>query len=313
MLRYALRRLVQFVVVMWASSLIVFIAIYAIGDPVKLILPLGSPPAEIQHFRHQLGLDQPLGVQYLDFLWRIVHGDLGQSLWLGQPALQAVLERVPVTGTLVVSAVILGTVVGVTLGVVASYRPGGWIDNFINALSYILISVAPFWLALMVILLFGVRLGWFSTEGFAWDADHLVLPILTLAVVPTGHVAQVTRSLMIAESRKQYLTTARAKGLSEPEIAIRHQLRNVSLPIITLIFYDFARLFVGDALVVEVVFSIQGVGGLAAGALERGDIFLAQAAVIVASVIVALATVTADLICMRLDPRILDVVKPAAR
>jgi peptide/nickel transport system permease protein len=249
----------------------------------------------------------------LDFLWRVVHGDLGQSLWLGQPALQAVLERVPVTGTLVVSAVILGTVLGVTLGVVASYRPGGWIDNFINALSYIFISIAPFWLALMAILFFGVRLGWFSTEGFAWDADHLVLPILTLAIVPTGHVAQVTRSLMIAEGRKQYLTTARAKGLSEPQIAIRHQLRNVSLPIITLVFYDFARLFVGDALIVEVVFSIQGVGGLAAGALERGDIFLAQAAVIVASVIVALATVTADLICMRMDPRILDVVKPAAR
>jgi peptide/nickel transport system permease protein len=298
---------------MWAASLIVFVAIYAIGDPVRLILPIGTPQVDINHFRHQLGLDQPLPVQYINFLSRVVHGDLGQSLWLGQPAFQSVLERIPVTGTLVVSAIAIGTIMGVTLGVLASLRPGGWVDNSVNTLAYAFVSIAPFWLALMAILFFGVKLGWFATVGFQWDAYHLVLPILTLAIVPTGHVAQVTRSLMIAETGKQYLTTARAKGLSEVQIAIRHQLRNISLPIITLIFYDFARLFVGDALIVEVVFSIQGVGGLAAGALERGDIFLAQAAVIVAAVIVALATVTADLICMQMDPRTLEVVRPAAR
>jgi ABC-type dipeptide/oligopeptide/nickel transport system permease component len=311
--RYVIRRLLQFVIVLWVASVIVFVAIYVAGDPVRQILPLGSSKQALDQLRHQLGLDRPVLIQYLDFVRDALHGNFGHSLWLDEPALQAVIDRVPTTAAIVVSATLIGALVGVLLGVIASLRPGKLVDNIVNALSYAFTSIAPFWLGLMLILVVAVHVGSFATFGFGWDASHLVLPIATLAVVPTGRIAQMTRLLMIAESNKQYVMTARAKGLSEIRIALKHQLRNAGLPLVTLIFYDFARMFVGDALLVEVVFGIQGVGGLASTSFANGDIYLSQAAVMVGAVIVASSNLVADLLLLRMDPRTRAAIRPGRR
>ena len=299
----AARRLLQLVLVVWVATTIVFIAIYVVSDPVAQLLPVGTSQASLDAMRHQLGLDRPVIVQYLSFLGDLLQGDFGYSLRLGEPALQVVLERVPVTAALVVTSTLLGSVVGITMGVIASLKPGSWIDNLLNTTSYTFTSIAPFWLGMMLILLVAVNIDWLATSGFEYDPAHMILPVITLAVLPAGRIAQVARSLMIAEARKQYVTTARAKGVSEAGIAARHQFRNTAPALVTMIFYDFARLFVGDALVVEVVFGISGVGGLASTAFSTGDIYVAQTAVIVAAVIVALSNLAADLALRRMDPR----------
>jgi peptide/nickel transport system permease protein len=297
------RRALQFVFILWITSLIVFAAIYVIGDPVTQLLPVGTSQQTIDRVRHELGFDRSLIVQYGTWLGNLLQGDLGNSLRLGQPALEVVLERLPVTIALVVGATAIGGAVGVTLGVAAAFRPGRLLDNAVNALSYLVTSIAPFWLGLMLILLVAVRFDGLATSGFAWDPGHLVLPILTLALMPTGRTAQLTRSLMIAESQKQYVMTARAKGASEVRVALRHQLRNVLPPVLTVVLYDGARLFVGDALVVEVVFGLNGVGGLASVSFTNGDIYLAQAAVMLAATVVTLMSIVSDAMLARLDPR----------
>jgi peptide/nickel transport system permease protein len=304
--RYLIGRLALIIVVLWAASVIVFIAFYAITDPVTMVVPIGTSQATINEYRHTLGLDQPLVVQYWRFLSGILHGDFGQSLWLGGSALQQVLIRIPVTVALVAPSVVLGALLGAGLGTAAAVKPGSWLDNLITTGSYLGISMPPFWVGLMLLLLVAGRVDWVATYGFQLDAAHLILPVATLMLLPAGHVAQVTRSLIISESHQQYVTTARAKGLSELQVAIKHKLRNAAPAVVTLIFYDFARMFVGDALIVEVVFGWQGVGGLSAQALERGDIYLGQAAVMLACIVVACSNLVADLLHERLDPRARD-------
>lgn len=303
-----LRRSFQLVLVVWITSTIVFLALYVLGDPVKQLLPAGSSEAAIDSVRAQLGLDRPLIAQYADFIGNILQGDFGRSLRLDEPAMGVVIDRLPVTATIVVSAMVIAAIVGVPVGIVASLRPGSVLDNVLNTVSYAVTSIAPFWLGMMLILLVAVNVDWLATSGFEWDLGHLLLPILTLAVLPAGRIAQVTRSLMIVEGTKQYVTTARAKGVSEVKIAGFHQFRNCAPAVATMIFYDFARIFVGDALIVEVVFGIQGVGGLASTAFAQRDIYVAQAAVIMAAVIVAVSNLVADIVLQRMDPRARELV-----
>lgn len=304
----AARRLAQLVLVVWVATTIVFIAIYVVSDPVAQLLPVGTSQDALDALRHQLGLDRPVLVQYFSFLADALHGDFGRSLRLDEPALQVVVERIPVTAVLVVTATVLGSAFGIAMGVIASLRPGAWFDNLLNTVSFGFTSIAPFWLGMMLILLVAVHVDWLATSSFEYDPAHMLLPVITLAVLPAGRIAQVTRSLMIAEARKQYVTTARAKGVSEVGIAFRHQFRNTAPALVTMIFYDFARIFVGDALVVEVVFGISGVGGLASRAFAEGDIYVAQTAVVVAAVIVALSNLAADVALRRMDPRARELV-----
>lgn len=302
------RRLLMFLIVVWVATAIVFVAIYVVGDPVTQILPVGSSQRSIDALRHQLGLDRSLLSQYLTYMGNMLQGDFGTSLRLEQPALDVVVSRIPVTLALVVTAMVLGSAVGIAVGVTASLRPGRWLDNLLNTVSYVFTSVAPFWLGMMLILLVATHVRSLATSGFAWDPAHMILPVITLAVLPAGRIAQVTRALMIAEGRKQYVTTARAKGVPEKWIAARHQFRNAAPALVTMIFYDFARIFVGDALVVEVVFGINGVGGIASGAFAEGDIYVAQAGVVLAAIVVALCNVSADLALRRMDPRARELV-----
>jgi peptide/nickel transport system permease protein len=296
-------RVLRLAIVIWAASAIIFAAIFIVGDPAKQVLPVGSSPEALAEYRQATGLDRPLVEQYLDFAGNAIQGDFGQSLRLNQPATTIVLDRLPVTAALVVMSIVLASIVGIPLGIIAAVRPGSWSDNLFNVMSYVLTSIPQFWLGLMLILLIAVPSDSIATSGFAWDPAHLALPVITLAALPMGRIAQVTRALMISEANQQYVTTARAKGLSERTVAVHHQLRNAGIPLVTLIFYDMARMFVGDALLVEVVFGLPGVGGIAVVALQTGDIFVAEAAVMLAAVVVAVLNVIADITTYFMDPR----------
>lgn len=292
--------------VIWGASLIVFLAFHVVADPVRTMLPLGTPETTIDRVREDLGLNDPMVTQYVHFLDDVVHGDFGESLWLRQPAFAAALARVPVTAFLVVSATLIGAIVGTTLGIIASLKPGSIADLIVNVFTYLMVSLPHYWLAILFVMFFSLQLGILPTSGYGPDIRFAVLPVMTLSLIPLGRTAQLVRASMIDESQKQYVTMARGKGMSPVRAAARHQLRNVALPLLTLLFYDLGHLFVGESVIVETIFAWPGIGRLAVGALNRGDVFLAQAIVVIAAFVIASSNLVADLLALRMDPRVRD-------
>lgn len=303
-LRYLRHRVVPFAAVIIGASVVVFVILYLVADPARLLLPLGTPKEEMDAFRHQLGLDDPLVVQYGRFVSGAVRGDFGTSLWIRRPALDVVFERLPATAVLSLLATGLAAVVGVTLGLLAFRRSGGLFDKVVNVGSYAAVSVSDIWLSLMLIIIFPVQLGVLKTGGYGLGYETLLLPLAALSLRPIGRMAQVTRSAMLQERSRPYAAFAAAKGLREPRIVLLHQLRNALPTIVTMLMYDAGRLFAGTAVVVETVFGWPGIGSLAVGALQRGDIYLVQAIVVVAAVVVASLNLLADLIHFVIDPRL---------
>ncbi len=299
---YVVRRLVQFSLVIGVASLVVFITLYVAADPVSTMLPIGTSEEVVERFREDLGMNDPVLERFGSFVADAVRGDFGESTWLGTPAFAATLERVPATAVILLPATLLGLLVGSAFGILAATRPGSWWDNLVNALSFAAISMAEFWLASMLVLLFAVQLDLLPTSGRDGLASY-VLPVSVLAIRPMAYVAQMMRTSMVAESGRPYVTTARAKGLGERAVDVKHKLRNASIPVITLAIYDLGNRFVGAAVVVEIVFAWPGFGRLAVGALEQGDLFLVQSVVFVAAVVTAGLNLIADLLLFTLDPR----------
>jgi len=282
---------------------IVFLLMQVLGDPVRRMLPIGTSEERVAELRTALGLDVPLWQQFWDFATGAFTGDFGQSLWLGTPAFPAAVSAIPHTLAIVVPACLIGVAAGGVVGLAAGRRQGSRFDRIVMGCNYVLISIAEFWLALVLVYLFAVQFGLVATSGYGLDFRHLALPILVLATHPFAHTAQVMRASVIQESAAAYVTTARARGLSESAIARRHVLPNAALPVAALAFYDLSRLFIAGT-VVEVVFAWPGLGRLAVGALERGDIRLVEATVFLAAVIVCIFNLLGDLVAHRLDPRI---------
>ena len=303
------KRMSQFVLVVLLASSIVFVALQVATDPVNTILPPGASESAREALRGELGLDRPVIVQYASFLRGAVSGDLGNSIWLRRAAMPATLERVPATLALALPATLVGLVVGGTLGLIAGFRPGSLLDNFVNFFTYLSMSIAEFWLGIILILLLAVQMGLLPTGGYAIDARYMLMPVLVLAVRPLAHTAQMMRSSIIREGGAQYVMTARAKGASGLRVGVGHMLRNAAIPVLTLGIYDLSRLFGGAAVAIEVVFAWPGIGRLAVGALERGDVFLVQSIVLVAAVVVAGLNLIGDLLNFWLDPRTRVVVK----
>jgi len=295
-------RLIQFVFVVFAAGAVVFVAVYVVSDPVRSMLPVGTPPDVVDQTRASLGLDRPLLEQLGHFMKGAITGDFGDSLWLGEPALGAVLDRVPATALLALTASLVGGLLGAIVGITVALNPGSKLDSMVQVTTYASISIAEFWLGLLLVVVFAARLGWLPTSGFD-SPQSLVLPVVALGIRPFAHTVQVMRSAMLQEATKQYVVTARANGLTELSISLRHKLRNAASPVITVFMYDLGRVFVGTAVVIEVVFAWPGIGQLAVGGLERGDIFLVQAIVFVAAVITGGLNLVADLLYFALDPR----------
>lgn len=301
--RYVLRRVGQGLIVIIGVVTVVFVVTRIVGDPAKVMLPLTASKAQRQAFDHQLGLDKPLLVQYGDFWNGIVHGNFGESYERKQPALQVALTYLPATLELVFVGMAFAFALAVTIGVVAALRPGRLLDRAVTFVSLIGLSVPQFWLGLLLIILFGVKLGWFPVSGRG-GASAIVLPAIALAAPSTGRTAMVVRSSMIDELNKQYVLTAEAKGLSAWRRIGVHTLRNALAPAVTLFGWDLVRALAGFDVVVEVVFGWTGIGHLAYDSILNQDFTELQAIVILVAILVVVINICMDIVYRLIDPRI---------
>ncbi len=302
MQRYIARRLVQAVFVFLGISIFVFVLTHVIGDPVVLLVPFQATPAQIEAMRHALGLDQPMWLQYAIFIRSALHGDLGFSVRQDVPALTLVVERVPATAELALTAMVLAVGLAVPLGVLAALHRRTIIDRAALLFSILGQSMPTFWLGLIAILVFGVTLRWLPTGGIG-GLQHLILPAVVLGVFSSAGILRLTRAAMLDVVKEDYLRTARAKGLRETIVIGRHALRNASLPIVTWIGLELGTLL-GGAAVAETVFSWPGMGRLAVQAIFARDFPVVQATVLFAATIFVVATLVTDLLYAWLDPRI---------
>ncbi|HRY27109.1 MAG: ABC transporter permease [Geminicoccaceae bacterium] len=313
MLGYALRRLALTVPVLLGISVIVFLVISLIpGDPATAILGSFATPENVERINRELGLDQPLPVQYLTWLQGVLEGDLGRSYSLNRPVLDEVLERFGPTLILAAAALFLCTVLGLAAGVVSAVRQYGWADKLITLTVLVGISTPSFFLGIMLILWFSVGLGWFPTGGMydlfgdgspselLW---HLTLPATALAVVATGVVARLTRSGMLEVLRQDYVRTARAKGLREGRVILRHAFVNALVGIVPIIGIQ-AGFVLGGAVYIETVFQWPGIGRMLVTAISTRDILLVQGGVLVVAASFVLINLATDLIQVALDPRL---------
>ncbi len=302
MTRYLVWRLSLAVLVLFGVSLIVFMLLHLTGDPTALLLPEDTPEEIREQFRHEMGFDQPLSVQYGKFLWKALQGDFGTSYRQRLPAMALVLERLPRTYQLTFSALLIAMIVAIPAGVMAAVYRNTWVDTLTMGFSLIGQATPTYWMGLLFIILFSVRLRWFPTGG-AQGLESLVLPATTLGLYSMARIARMTRSSMLEVLRTNYVRTARAKGLSERVVLYKHALRNAALPIVTILGLELGGLL-GGAVITEMVFSWPGVGRLAVNAIHGHDYPVVQAVVFIIATTFVLLNLLTDLTYALLDPRI---------
>jgi peptide/nickel transport system permease protein len=300
---YILRRVAQSALTLLGVSVLVFVILRVLpGDPARMLLPDGAPETAVAELNRQLGLREPLIVQYGLFLRSVAHGDFGQSFQYRAPALRVVLERLPATVQLTAAAMLLTIAAGVSLGIVTAVLRGTRYDVAGTILAVLGQSLPNFWLGIMLILLFGVALRWLPTSGFAsWTS--LVLPAVTLAAFPTALVARLTRSSMLEILNRDYVRTGRAKGLTEPSVVLRHALRNAAIPVLTVIGLQIGSLL-GGAVITESVFAWPGMGKLIVDAIFFRDFPVVQTVLILSATVFVAINLLVDLLYTVIDPRI---------
>lgn len=302
MLRYVLNRLLYAAAVIAGVSVLVFFMIRLGGDPTVLFLPPETSAQEIARFRHQLGFDRPLPVQYLEFASRALRGDFGQSLRYQQPAMTLVLERLPATLQLAGAALLLSAIIGIPLGILAAVRRDSGLDRGGLVVSLLGQSIPTFWLGLMLILFFSETLRWLPASGRG-TALHLVLPAIALAGYSTAIIMRLLRSSMLEVMQADYIRTARGKGLTEVAVIVRHALRNAAVPTLTVIALQVGSLL-GGAVITEEVFAYPGMGRLAIQAIANRDFAIVQAFVLFMAVVIVSINLAVDLAYVAIDPRL---------
>lgn len=308
MFQYLIRRLLYSVLVLFGVTLLVFIALRLTGDPVQLLLSEGNPTREdIENLRRALHLDLPLYQQYFSFVGGALRGDFGNSLRYKTPAFNEVWSRMPATLELAVAAYLFALLIAIPTGILSAVKRGGTIDFGSRLISLIGISFPSFWLGLMLILLFGVRLKWLPVSGqgtgLRGSLLALLMPAVSLGMTYAATLARLLRSSMLDVLRADYIRTARAKGLRDMTVLVRHGLRNALIPVVTLAGLQIGFLL-GGAVIVEVVFSWPGVGRLIVDSIGARDYPIVQAAVTMLAVALILANLAVDLLYTVLDPRI---------
>jgi ABC-type dipeptide/oligopeptide/nickel transport system permease component len=299
---YLLRRSVHLLWVLLTVSLLVFLLIYLSGDPATLLAPLDARPEDVARVKQLYGLDQPILVQYVRFLGNALRGDLGESFRYHQPALGLVLQKLPATLQLALFALTLTIFVGIPLGVWAGTRADTLADWVISLITFVGISLPTFWLGLLLILAFADRLRWLPSSG-SGDWRHILMPGVTLAIASIGLLARLVRATLIDVLQAEYIRTARAKGLGERIILMRHALRNTLIPTVTVLGLQLGGLL-GGSVVVESVFAWPGVGWLMLQGIQNRDIPLVRAVVLVVGIAFVLINLVVDLLYSYLDPRI---------
>jgi peptide/nickel transport system permease protein len=309
--RFILRRLISAVPILLLVSLISFGLMRLVpGDPSATIAGLSATPEQIAAIRSQLGLDQPLPVQLLRWYAGLLHGDLGRSLLLGQPVVEATFLRLPVTLALSAYALALTLLIGLVSGIVASLKQNTWVDQLAMVVAIFGISMPSFWLGLLMILVFAVHLGWLPTGGYIAFTDDPVgwlrtstMPAISLALLQAGLLARITRSTMLEVLRQDYIRTARAKGLPQRLVVFKHALANALIPIITVIGIILG-LLVSASVVIETMFSIPGIGQLLTQAVLNRDYPMVQGGLLIVTGILVLTNLLVDMAYALLDPRV---------
>lgn len=303
MTRYIIRRLLYTIPVMLVVSLIVFGILHiAPGDPATMLAGEDARPEDVAAIREKYGLDQPLHVQYGVWLNNVLHGDLGRSIVTRRPVLSEALARLPSTVELAFAALFLAVVAGMIVGVISATRQYSLLDHATMILALLGISAPVFWLGLVLIFFFAVELRWFPTGG-SGTIQQLVLPAVTLGAASTAIIARMTRSSMLEVIRQDYIRTARAKGLWEQTVMLRHALKNALIPVVTVIGLQFGYLLAG-AVITETVFSRPGLGRLLVASITSRDFPVVQGTLMLLSVSFVLINLLVDILYGYLDPRI---------
>ena len=290
------------VIVLLGLVVAVFFFTHMLGDPARLMLRPEATAEQVEAVRDRLGLNDPLHEQFFRFMGGAVRGDFGESIWQRTPALPIMLERLPNTLYLAGVTILVAIPLAALLGIVSALRPGSIIDRASTVIGLAGVSIADFWLGLMLILFFAVNLGWLPTSGFG-GPQYVILPALALMVRPLGRISQVIRSSMLDQLGAPYVTTARSKGLSERVVVTLHAMKNAAIPALTLIGDETAALLNG-AVVIETVFGWPGIGLLLIQAIERRDLPLIEACVFAIAVMIIFANLLVDLAYTFFDPRI---------
>jgi ABC-type dipeptide/oligopeptide/nickel transport system permease component len=301
--RYLVRRLLLFVPTLWVAITLVFLIFRLVpGDPAELIAGELAPLEVVQAIRHQMGLDLPLPLQYLRYIAALAHGDLGISKVYQQGAGAQVLSRLPATAAMAGLAMLLALVAGVGAGMLAALRRNTWLDYASMLVAVGGISFPGFWLGLMLIILFAVTLHLLPVAGFNGPSS-LILPALTLAANQMAVIARMTRTSMLEVLNQDYIRTARAKGLRERAVVVRHGLRNALIPTLTIVGLQLGYLL-GGSIVVETVFAWPGIGRLLIESIQMRDYTMVQAVVLLYAVLTLAVNLLVDLLYATLDPRV---------
>ncbi len=304
MASYIVKRLLAAIPVIAGISVLVFVSLYLVpGDPLTAVLGDAVVTGEqAAALRQQYGFNDPLVVQYARFAGRALQGDLGRSLQYKRPVLDEIRTQLPATIQLTLAAMTIAVVVGMGLGILAALRPHSWLDALSMFFALVGVSFPSFWVGLMLLLVFSLYLGWLPATGTeGWQ--RLIMPAATLGFGAAAIIARLTRSSMLEVLRQAYVTTARAKGLAAHTVLVRHALRNAIIPVLTIVGLQFGNLLAG-AVVVETVFSRQGIGRLLVAAILGRDFPLVQGLVLFVAVVYVLINLVVDVSYALVDPRI---------
>jgi peptide/nickel transport system permease protein len=315
MTAYILRRLIQSVIVFFLITVLIFIIMRLLpGDPIFMIISKASAQTatemQLNVLRHEYGLDRPMMVQYFDWMGGVFHGDFGVSILTNTDIRQDLFRRLPITLHLGILALIISFILGIPAGVICAVRRGTWIDTVVTSLANIGITIPVFWLGVVLIYFFALKLGWLPVFGYTspftdfWlNTKQIIMPVFCLGISTVAAIARQTRSSMLEVMRQDYIRTAWSKGLKERGVIIKHGLKNSLIPVMVLIGLGLSGI-VGGSVLVETVFAVPGMGRLAVEAMGNSDYPVIQGVVLIFAVMVLLTNLIVDLSYGWLDPRV---------
>ncbi len=311
MLSYLTGRVLALIPVLLVVAVVVFLMIHVTpGDPARVLLGQDATPEQVENLRHEMGLDRPLSVQFILWLGRALHGDLGVSLFQHIPVTADILQHSSPTVTLSLMAITVSLLIGIPAGVVSAVFRNSWLDQGSLALAMLGAAVPSFWLGLSLIVIFAVNLGWLPSSGYRAPAEgiglslhYLILPALALGLPNSSLIIRFTRSSLLDVIGNDYIRTARAKGVSERGVIFHHAFRNALVPILTVVGLTFAALM-GGAVVTETVFSLPGVGQLVVSSVLRRDYPVIQGVILMVATVYVLINLAVDLLYFLVDPRV---------
>lgn len=304
MLRYVQLRILTAIPILFGLSLLIFALLYLLpGDAIDAKLAeYGASAEDIEELKTRLGLNDPLHIQYLNFLKGALRGDLGESIFSRQPVTPMILEQLPATLQLAFASTLIAVLLGTTMGIIAALNHNTWLDTASMVITLIGVSMPTFWVGLLAIWFFSLTLGWFPVAGSStWR--HLVLPAFVLGIGSSGLLARLTRSSMLEVLRQDYIRTARAKGLRERRIVLIHALRNALIPLVTVIGIQLGYA-TGGSVIIEIVFGRRGIGQLAVSSILAHDIPVVEGTVMLMAFVLVLTNLVVDILYAVIDPRI---------